>query len=176
MGEEEKAKRGWQARWRALRDRDHTRGSLFASMLVLALPMVLGSLAAGVVYPLVDLSFLVSLGEDSLASVVIVNQTVWQIVIMGFMGMNFATQSHVSRWVGAARPDEAEHVAGQALLLAGAIGVVVGLCGLLLPEWLHTQWKKCKCNNMILSLCMRMRCKEKPTCSFQVCCQQAGMV
>lgn len=136
MGEEEKAKRGWQARWRALRDRDHTRGSLFASMLVLALPMVLGSLAAGVVYPLVDLSFLVSLGEDSLASVVIVNQTVWQIVIMGFMGMNFATQSHVSRWVGAARPDEAEHVAGQALLLAGAIGVVVGLCGLLLPEWL----------------------------------------
>lgn len=126
--------RSLAARWRALRERDHTQGSLFVSMLALALPMVLGSLAAGAVYPLVDLSFLVQLGEDSLASVVIVNQTVWQIVIMGFMGLNFATQSHVSRWVGAARPEAAEHIAGQALLIAAVIGALVGLCGLFLPE------------------------------------------
>ncbi len=55
---------------------------------------------------------------------------------MGFMGVNFATQSHVSRWIGADRPDQAEHTAGQALLIATGIGVSVGLAGLFLPEQL----------------------------------------
>ncbi|MEO2169937.1 MAG: MATE family efflux transporter, partial [bacterium] len=133
---EKQATRSITERLRRMRDRDHTKGPILSSMLAMALPMVLGSLAAGLVYPLVDLSFLVRLGEESMASVVIVNQTVWQVVIMGFMGVNFATQSHVSRWIGADRPDQAEHTAGQALLIATGIGVSVGLAGLFLPEQL----------------------------------------
>lgn len=133
---EKQATKSLGERLRELRDRDHTKGPILSSMLAMALPMVLGSLAAGLVYPLVDLSFLVRLGEESMASVVIVNQTVWQVVIMGFMGVNFATQSHISRWVGAGRPEQAEHTAGQALLIATAIGLLVGLAGLFLPEQL----------------------------------------
>ncbi len=121
-------------RLKALLRRDHTEGSLLVSMLVLALPMVVGSVGVGAIYPIVDLSFLVQLGDQSMASVVIVNQTVWQLVIMGFMGLNFATQSHVSQWIGAGRPREAEEVAGQALILAAILGILIATIGALAPR------------------------------------------
>lgn len=121
-------------RLKALLSRDHRQGSLLVSMLVLAVPMILGSVGMGAIYPIVDLSFLVKLGDKSMASVVIVNQTVWQLVIMGFMGLNFATQSHVSRWIGAGSPRQAEKVAGQALLLAALLGVFIAVVGGLAPR------------------------------------------
>ncbi|MGY8805715.1 MAG: MATE family efflux transporter [bacterium] len=123
-----------RARLQAVLGRDHTKGSLLASMLVLALPMILGSIGVGAIYPIVDLSFLVRLGDQSMASVVIVNQTVWQLVIMGFMGLNFATQSHVAQWIGAGKPRQAEQMAGQALLLAAGLGIFIALVGGLAPQ------------------------------------------
>ena len=126
--------RALQGRLRALLGRDHTQGSLLVSMLVLALPMVVGSVGVGAIYPIVDLSFLVQLGDQSMASVVIVNQTIWQLVLMGFMGLNFATQSHVSQWIGAGSPREAEQVAGQALVLAVTLGGFIAIVGALAPR------------------------------------------
>ena len=123
-----------RGRLKTLLGRDHREGSLLVSMLVLALPMIVGSVGVGALYPIIDLSFLVQLGDQSMASVVIVNQTVWQLVIMGFMGLNFATQSHVSQWIGAGQPRQAEEVAGQALLLAGLLGILIAIVGGLAPR------------------------------------------
>jgi len=42
------------SRWR---DRDHTRGDLLGSLLVLALPLLATNLAGAIVYQIVDLAF-----------------------------------------------------------------------------------------------------------------------
>jgi putative MATE family efflux protein len=124
-------RRSWLAR---LRERDHTQGRLVGSLLSLALPLLASSVAGGVVYQLVDLAFLSQLGGSALAAVVIVNQTIWQVVLMMAMGMNFATQAAVARAVGAGRNGEAEHYGGQSLLLAALLSAVIALIGMAFPE------------------------------------------
>ena len=49
------AERGRKRHWRF---RDHTQGSLVTSILILALPLLATSVAGGVVFQLVDLTFL----------------------------------------------------------------------------------------------------------------------
>ncbi len=61
------------------RHRDHTRGSLVKSIGVLALPTILGGLAGGVVFQLVELAFLSRLGDAPMAAVIIVNQSLRQL-------------------------------------------------------------------------------------------------
>lgn len=117
-----------------LGSRDYTRGRLVSSLLALALPMVAGSLAVGVLFQVVDLAFLSQLGEGPLAAVIMVNQTVWQIVSMVMMGMNFATQSLIARAVGAGQTEGAEHFGGQSLVMAALVSVVVAGGGLFVPE------------------------------------------
>ena len=96
--------------------------------------MIAGSLAVGVVFQVVDLIFLSRLGEVPLASVIMVNQTVWQVVSMVMMGLNFATQSLIARAVGAEQTDGAEHFGGQSLVLAAILSAIVASAGLLAPE------------------------------------------
>ncbi len=116
------------------RHRDHTRGSLVASLLVLALPLVASGVLGGAVYQIFDLSFLARLGEAPLAAVVITNQTVRQVFFMVVMGLSFATQSLVARAVGAGDVERAEHVAGQALALGVGLSLAVAAAGLAFPE------------------------------------------
>ena len=53
------------------RNRDHTQGSLLASMLVLALPSIGMGIAGAATYQLVDLKFISLLGAAPLAAVVV---------------------------------------------------------------------------------------------------------
>ncbi len=122
-----KPARGWT-------HRDHTRGSLVRSIGVLALPMLGGSLAGGVVFQLVDLTFLSRLGGAPMASVIIVNQSLRQILFMLIMGASFGTQAMVARSVGEGRTDLAEHIAGQAVVLGAVFAALVALAGGLFPE------------------------------------------
>lgn len=117
----------------AWRDRDHTRGSLLASLFVLALPLLAASLAM-VVFQVVDLTFISRLGEAPLAAVVIVNQTLRQFVFMLMMGGSFATQALIARAVGEGHPERAEHVAGQSIVLGGLLAAVVAIVGGLFAE------------------------------------------
>jgi putative MATE family efflux protein len=115
---------------RAWRDRDHTRGNLFVSLLILALPMLASSLLL-VAFQLVDLTFLSRLGEAPMAAVIIVNQTLRQLVMLLVMGGSVASQALVARAVGEGRIDHAEHVAGQVVVLAGVFALLVALAGVL---------------------------------------------
>lgn len=119
------------------RRRDHTRGSIVASIAVLALPM-LGSGLLVVLFQLGDLSFLSRLGETPMAAAIIVNQSLRQILFMAVLGMSFATQALVARGVGEGRTDRAEHVAGQSVLLGGLLSGGVAIAGLLFPETLFS--------------------------------------
>ena len=125
------SQRGW-------RDRDHTHGSLFASLLVLALPLLASSVLGGVFFQLVDLTFLSRLGEAPMAAVIIVNQTLRQLLMLILMGWSFGSQALIARAVGEGDTDRAERVAGQLVLLGAGFASLVALAGLLFPELLFS--------------------------------------
>ncbi|TDJ14305.1 MAG: MATE family efflux transporter [Deltaproteobacteria bacterium] len=115
------------------RNRDHTRGSIIRSLLILSLPLMATS-AAGVVYQLTDLTFLSKLGKAQMASVIIVNQTVRQVVMMAAMGLCFGTQALIARAVGEGDIDRAERLAGQAVVIGLSFATLVAISGLLLAD------------------------------------------
>lgn len=119
------------SRWR---ERDHTRGSLFGSMLVLALPLLATSVMGGVVFQVTDLAFLSRLGEAPMAAVIIVNQTLRQLVFLVLMGASFGSQALIARAIGEGDVDRAERVAGQLVLLGAGFAAVVALAGLLFAD------------------------------------------
>lgn len=116
------------------RNRDHTRGGLVKSLVVLALPLVTSGLLGGVLFQLFDLHFVSQLGEAAMSAVVITNQTVRQLAFMLVMGGTIATQSLISRAVGAGDADGAEHIAGQSITLGLGFAAFVALFGGLFPE------------------------------------------
>jgi putative MATE family efflux protein len=116
------------------RDRDHTRGSLWASLFVLAVPLLANSLVGGVAFQLVDLAFLSSLGEDATTAVIVTNQSLRQLFFMLVMGASFGAQGLVARAVGAGDGRAADHVAGQVVLLGAGLAAAMALLGLLVPR------------------------------------------
>jgi putative MATE family efflux protein len=117
-----------------LRDRDHTRGSLAVSLLALAVPSILASVGAFGVFQLVDLYLVGRLGSDALAAAGASNQTLRQIVFLAALGLSTSSQMLIARRVGEARPEEAEHVAGQTLLAGLVLAALAALAGLLFAE------------------------------------------
>ncbi len=124
-----------RTRWR---ERDHTRGSLLASMLVLALPLVGASVLGGVVFQVVDLAFVSRLGDAPMASVIIVNQTLRQLVFLILMGASFGSQALIARAIGEGNVERAGQVAGQLVVLGGGFAVVVALAGIFFADELFT--------------------------------------
>ena len=108
------------------RDRDHTRGSLLASIAVLSLPSVLMSVGGFGLFQLADLWILGQLGSDTVAAAGATNQTLRQFVFLVVMGVSVASQMMIARFVGM------EQVAGQTFLIGGLLGAVAALGGGLL--------------------------------------------
>jgi putative MATE family efflux protein len=125
-------------RFEGWRSRDHTQGSLLHSTLVLAVPMMISGIGGGALFQLVDLSFIAQLGDVPMASVIIVNQSVRQIIFMVVMGGSFGVQALIAREVGAGHPEAAEQVAGQAVVLGASFSVLVAIIGGLFPEALFS--------------------------------------
>jgi putative MATE family efflux protein len=117
---------GW---WERLRNRDHTRGSLFASLGALALPLIGSSLVGGVAFQLTDLKLVSGLGEDATAAVVITNHSWRQVLFMLVMGASFGAQGLISRCIGRGDREAADHVAGQVVALGAMLSLAVGIAG-----------------------------------------------
>jgi len=77
------------------------------------------------------------LGAAALASVGLSTQLV-NLLIALFSAVGVGSTALVARHVGANEPDEADHVAGQSLLLALAVGLVAAVPCLWLGHWLLT--------------------------------------
>jgi putative MATE family efflux protein len=115
------------------RDRDHTQGRLLVSVLVLALPSVLTTAFSFGLFQMMELGFLGRLGEHALAAAGSSDQILRQGLMLAAMGMSVASQMLIARFVGGGMVEGAEHVAGQSLLLAAALGAVAALLGGLFP-------------------------------------------
>jgi putative MATE family efflux protein len=116
-----------------LRDRDHTRGALLGSLVVLSLPAVLQSLAGVGAYQVVDLYFLGQLGPLATAAVGMTNQALRQVPFLLLIGACIGAQMKVAQCVGAGRGEAADHTAGQALVVGAALGLGIAL-GALIPH------------------------------------------
>ena len=112
---------------------DLNSGSIARTAFTLAAPL-LASNAGAVLFQLFDLTFLSRLGSDPMAAAIIVNQTIWQLLIMLTMGASFGTQSLVARAIGAGDTARASHTAGQALLMAAVVSLTVATCSLITPH------------------------------------------
>lgn len=121
--------------WSQIRDRDHTRGRLWVSLLVLAAPLLATSLS-GALFQLCDLKFVSDIGEEAVTAVVVTNQSFRQIVMILLMGASFGAQGMISRMTGEGRIDDAEHMAGQILTMGFVISLAVAAAGLLHGEWM----------------------------------------
>jgi putative MATE family efflux protein len=124
------AARGGLAAWR---ERDHTRGRLLTSLMVLAVPLFATSLS-GVFFQLVDLTFVSRLGDDVTTAVIVTNQSIRQLLFMLVMGASFGAQALMARAVGEGRSGAAERVAGQVMLLGISLSLVVAALGWLAPR------------------------------------------
>jgi putative MATE family efflux protein len=112
-----------------LRERDHTRGNLLVSVLVLALPSVATTALSFGVFQMMELGFLGRLGEHALAAAGSSDQILRQGLMLFAMGMSVATQMLIARAVGSGRVDAAEHFAGQSFVLAAALALLAALGG-----------------------------------------------
>ncbi len=117
------------------KNRDHTRGGLVASLLVLSLPLLTTSLS-GAIFQLVDLGMISRLGEDAVTAIIVSNQSLRQIILVLAMGASFGAQALVSQYVGAGRIDAAEHVTGQVVLFAVGFSLCIATIGLAFPSTL----------------------------------------
>ena len=84
-----------------VRGRDHTRGNLLVSVLVLSLPSILTMTFSFGVFQMLELSFLGRLGEHSLAAAGSSDQVLRQGLMLLVMGMTVASQMMIARFVGA---------------------------------------------------------------------------
>ena len=113
------------------RDRDHTQGSLWVSLGVLALPLLVQS-GGGVVFQLTDLGFVSRLGEDATTAVVVTNKALRQAFFMLVMGASFGAQGLIARRAGEGRIGAAEHVAGQVVVLGLCVSTLIAVVGVAL--------------------------------------------
>lgn len=119
--------------WARMRERDHTRGHLAASLFVLAAPLLATSLSQ-VVFQLSDLKFISDIGEEAVTAVVVTNQSFRQVVMILVMGAGFGAQGMISRMVGQGRIDDADHAAGQIVTAGFLVSIAVAAVGLLFGE------------------------------------------
>jgi len=128
---------GARATIHRLSRRDHTRGSLLASMFTLALPMMATS-GLFLVFQVADLAFISRLGDAPMASIIIVNQVLRQVVMMMVMGLSFGSQALIARAIGGGRLDRAEHLAGQVVFLGAVFSALVAAVGFGVPDFLFS--------------------------------------
>jgi putative MATE family efflux protein len=116
------------------RHRDHTQGSLLVSVLVLSLPSIVTSTVAFGLFLVVDLRFIGQLGPEAVAASGATNETLRQFFFLLAFGINVTCQMMIARLVGESRTRDAEHVAGQTIVLALTLALAGLVAGLLYPR------------------------------------------
>lgn len=107
--------------------RDYTSGPVGRAVLLLAVPMVLETLAESI-FAIVDIFFVSKLGAWATATVGI-TETLMHLVYTVAMGLSIGVTAMVSRRIGEKDRDGAARAAVQAIALGIAIAAVVGIGG-----------------------------------------------
>ena len=110
-------------------DKDFTEVRLSKAIMLLSIPMVLEMVMESV-FAVVDIYFVSKLGADAVATVGI-TESINTIVYAIGAGLGLATTSMIARRTGQKRPEEASKIAFQAILVATAVSIAIGIPGAL---------------------------------------------
>lgn len=108
-------------------EHDYTQGSIPKAVILLAIPMML-EMSMESVFALVDIYFVSHLGKHA-TSTVGLTESVITIVYSLAIGMSMAATAMVARRVGEKNPEAAARSGAQAILLAVAFTIVLGIIG-----------------------------------------------
>jgi len=119
----------WQDIKDALRGahHDYTAGPIGQAIFLLAVPMVLETVLESV-FAVVDVFFVSRLGADAVATVGLTESMMVLIYTLA-MGLGIGATATVARRIGERDSEGASHAAAQAILLATAIAVTLGVIG-----------------------------------------------
>ena len=126
----------WDSVREALRGsgRDYTEGPVARAILVLAVPMVLEMIMESV-FAVCDVFFVARLGGSAVATVGLTESWLTLVYAMA-MGLAIAASAIVARRTGERDGEGAAQAAGQGILLALGVAVVVGISGALMAPHL----------------------------------------
>lgn len=111
---------------------DHTRLPIRHSIILLAIPMML-EMAMESVFALVDTYFVGRLGVEALTTIGL-TEVMLTLIYSLAVGLSIAPTAMVARFTGEGRPDMANRAATQSILLAIAIGLIIGVAGWIYAE------------------------------------------
>ena len=126
-----------RARWERARDfvresltdnrADFTAGPIGRALGLLAIPMML-EMAMESVFAVVDIAFVSRLGTDAIAAVGLTEALVTVLYAVA-IGLGMGVTAMVARRIGARDPESAARVTGQAILIGGALALLIGVLG-----------------------------------------------
>ena len=106
-----------------------TQGPLVPTILRLSWPMMLGNLLQ-TSFSIIDMAFIGRLGPQALAGVALAGAVIHMVMTL-VIGVDFGMRALVSRHYGAGDVETARRVAGQSLILGGALTLVLASAGLI---------------------------------------------
>ncbi|NSL89202.1 MATE family efflux transporter [Chitinophaga solisilvae] len=113
-------------------EKEFTTGSINRAIFLLSIPMIL-EMAMESLFAVVDIFFVSHLGINAITTVGL-TESVLTLVYTCSMGLSMAATAVVARRTGEKNPDEAAHAAVQAIYIALAITVVIGIAGILFAK------------------------------------------
>ena len=128
----------WSAVWMAIKGTsvDYTEAPMRHAIVLLAVPMVLEMVMESV-FAVVDIFFVSKLGPEQVAAVGL-TESMMTLVYTVAMGLAIGVTAMIARRAGEKDQNAAGHTAAQAVLLGGAIAIVLGVGGSLSAPWLLT--------------------------------------
>ncbi len=113
-------------------EKNFTTGSINRAVFLLSVPMVLEMVMESL-FAVVDVFFVSKVSINAIATVGITESVIFLVYAIA-IGISMATTAMVSRRIGENKPQEAANAAVQAIALAGAISIVIGLLGFLFAK------------------------------------------
>ncbi|MFT4735956.1 MAG: putative MATE family efflux protein [Cyclobacteriaceae bacterium] len=108
-------------------DKQFTSGSINRAILLLSIPMIAEMLMESL-FAVVDVFFVSKVGIEAVATVGL-TESVLMIIYSVAIGISMAMTAVVARRIGEKNPEKAAQVVFQGLILAGALGLVLGVSG-----------------------------------------------
>lgn len=106
---------------------DYTQGSISEAVILLAIPMIL-EIGLESVFAVVDMFFVSGLGPNAIATVGLTESVITLVYSVG-IGLSTGATAVVARRIGEKNPEGASQAGAQAILIAVAVSIVLGLLG-----------------------------------------------
>ncbi|MEP1097456.1 MAG: MATE family efflux transporter [Cyclobacteriaceae bacterium] len=111
---------------------EFTSGSINRAIILLSIPMI-AEMIGEALFAIVDMIFVSRISVNAIATVALTESPL-MIIYSVAVGLSMAATAIVARRVGEKKPEKAANAAFQSILLAAAVGIVLGVPGFIFAE------------------------------------------